>query len=161
VRLFKGKHWHVLTPDTMRPCLEQPTFAEVGLADLDYYLAEVVDGSFFIAEADLATAHARCLAALPTLTDYTDEYISDALRTTTLVELLDLHHITGVTDADDNVVNLVHSDGDMWVFDHLDVIADLIRTGSYFLLQDDTGLFWRVEYSETGARYYRDEAPTD
>jgi len=48
----------------------------------------------------------------------------------------------------------------MWVFDHLDVIADLIRPGRYFLLQDDTALLWRIEYTKAGARYYREETPS-
>lgn len=156
VRIFKGDRWHILTPETIRTLLE-PTFVAIEYADLNFYLGMVIESSFFLASSDLAAAHARCLAGLSARTD--DEDLAGDLdemnASTTLEELFAASFVEVTTDADGNIVGLEQG-GDMWVLDHLNEIADLVRPGSYFLIQDDRSRFWRVEYTVAGPRYHRE-----
>jgi hypothetical protein len=150
VQVLKGQDWHVLTPDTVRMRFE-PRFVAVEHADCNFYLGQVIDSSFFLAHSDLPAAHARCLEAIAAWTD-------EMTASTTLEELFAASFVGVSTDTDGNVVGLDQG-GDAWVLDHLDKIADLVRPGSYFLIQDDESSFWRVEYTAAGALYYREPRP--
>jgi hypothetical protein len=156
VRILKGQDWHVVTPDNVRTRLE-PTFVTSELAEFDFYLGKVVDSSFFLANADLAAAHARCLQSMAARADDEDD-LADEMASTTLEELFEVSFVDVTTDADGNIVGL-HQGGDAWVLEHLDTIADLIRPEGYFLIQDDVSRYWRVDYTTAGARYCREPGP--
>jgi hypothetical protein len=148
VRIFKGQDWQVVSPDTVRTRLE-PRFVAADFADCAFYLGGVIDSSFFLARADLPAAHARCLERMAAETD--DEMATGS----TLQELFAASFVDLTTDPDGNIVGLDQG-GDAWVLDHLDTIADLVRPGSFFLIQDDVSRFWRVDYTAAGARYHRE-----
>jgi hypothetical protein len=181
VRILRGGEWLPFDGDSVEG-LGRPAFEPVTFERVDFSLGEVLDSSFFLAAADLGAAHTRCLEAAADLRAIpvhegleaaadlrvipvhegleADAELADLRETRTLAELFALSFVDVTTDTEGNIVG-VEQGGDSWVLDHLDAIADLVRAGSYFLIQDDTARCWRVEYTGTGVRYLRQRGSTE
>ncbi len=152
-RKGRGLGYQVSEAETRR--LVEPRWEDISFEELDFYLAVVLADAVHISRGDSELAHVRLLAQAET---NPAGWLSsaEARGSHTLCELFSNDRFVDCELDDQGAIVGLRQGGDDWVLEHLDAIADLVRPGSFFLLQDDATRFWRVDYH--GRARYRGES---
>ncbi|HEY3356602.1 MAG TPA: hypothetical protein VGQ83_25345 [Polyangia bacterium] len=127
--------------------------------ELDFYLAGVVDSAFFLPRETLAEAY-EILVAHARRRKRAEPW-ADVATAESLDECFAQAGVHGLThDRRGNVTGLAQG-GDEWAFDLLAPIARLVRDGSFFLMEDDEGRFWKASFEGGELVYYRQASGED
>lgn len=136
--------------------LFQPNWITITNDEFNFYLGTPINTKLLITPKNQALAHQRLLAHIRA---NPQEFLmgNNLLTTTSLGDFFEEgSFVKPIFDEAKNIIGLEQG-GDCWVFWELEMISDLVETGSFILIQDDGAVFWKVIYSQDGVRYFRED----
>lgn len=143
-------------PDEILARFERDRPPLVPVPDADYYLAGIFDGRIFLAQRDVEAALEAVRAEAARRED--EEPWEPLATVDTLEDLFELVEAWPEIDDEGNLVGLGWP-ADGGPYHVLAAMAPWVREGSYFLLQADDEVYWKVAFEGGRLVYYTEPVP--
>lgn len=123
--------------------------------EVSFYLARVTRSAFLLPREHIPEAHLRTMQFHAEWKRKYDTLFPKLAKYRTLEEhFLETRFVQTYFDVEGNIIGFKQG-WDMWIMDLLEVIPDLIRPKSYFLLRDDCKKYWKVVFDGERMKTYQ------